>query len=50
MRFLIAAVSLSDGYYLGALLFKIQRIWLQFKKFELYWGAVLFLRSVHTFS
>ena len=23
---------------------------LQFKEFELYWGAVFFLRSVHTFS
>ena len=34
---LIAAVSLSNGYYLGLLLF------LQFKEFELYWGAV-FLR------
>ena len=31
---LIAAVRLSNGYYLGALLF------LQFKEFELYWGAV----------
>ena len=32
-----------NGYYLGARL-------LQFKEFELYWGAVFFLRFVHTFS
>ena len=25
-------------------------VFLQFKEFELYWGAVFFLRSVHTFS
>ena len=42
--FLIPAVSLLNGYYLGALLF------FQFKEFELYWGAVFFLSSVHTFS
>ena len=30
---------------IGALSF-----FLQFKEFELYWGAVFFLRSVHTFS
>ena len=25
-------------------------MFLEFKEFELYWGAVFFLRSVHTFS
>ena len=38
---LIAAVSFSNGYYLGALFFTIQRIF-KFKEFELYWGAVFF--------
>ena len=42
-------LSQKDGYYCGHF-FTIQRIWLQFKEFELYWGAVFFLRSVHTFS
>ena len=41
--FLIAALIISAGYYCA-------RIFLQFKEFELYWGAVFFLRSVHTFS
>ena len=39
ISFIIAA-----KLYCGALGF------LQFKEFELYWGAVFFLRSVHTFS
>ena len=33
------------GAIIGLLL-----VFLQFKEFELYWGALFFLRSVHTFS
>ena len=47
-QFLIAALIFSAGYYSAPIFF------LQFKEFELYWGAVLsffkILRSVHTFS
>ena len=42
-RCLIAASSILGGYYSAP-------NFLQFKEFELYWGAVFFLRSVHTFS
>ena len=46
---LIAALILSAGYY-SAPIFYNSKNFLQFKEFELYWGAVFFLRSVHTFS
>ena len=39
----IAALIFSAGYYSAPIL-------LQFKEFELYWGAIFFLRSVHTIS
>ena len=39
-------LSFSAGYYSAPIF-----VCLQFKEFELYWGAVFFfLRSVHTFS
>ena len=42
-RFLIAASSIPGGYY------SAPNFFLQFKEFELYWGAVFFLRCIHTF-
>ena len=43
LLFLIAALIFSAGNYSAP-------IFLQFKEFELFWGAVFFLRSVPTFS
>ena len=53
---LIAALIFSAGYYSAPTFLQFKEfelywgaVFLQFKEIELYWGAVFFLRSVHTF-
>ena len=48
-KFIILTPLVGEGTIYSNGFFTIQRICLQFGEFELYWGAVFLLKSVHTF-